>query len=141
MLAQKISFRLQSVDDIKILADSCGFLDITELHYLAEKFVKLNPKEAIVTTYDKEPFLIKSLDFYPKQYLPKFSLQNLEIPSKSEAKSTDDEAQFLSLLELEPFLNVFDRRARLNWNHLKYSKIVDELLSKGVIEKNSCKTR
>jgi hypothetical protein len=63
--ATKIAFRLQSQEDIRLIAGSAGFSDIAEYEFLADSFVRLGRKQAIVCTDGKEPFLIKAADFEP----------------------------------------------------------------------------
>ena len=134
-IGTKVSFRLQNLEDIKLITDSCGFIDKTELQYLAFNFVKLQTQQAIVSTFDREPFLITALKFEPKNYHPQVVPLETELEIKSERKLDSDEIRFLKSIETEPFLSVFDRKGILGWNHAKYTQVVTKLERLGKIEK------
>lgn len=136
-IGTKITFRLQHLEDIRLIADSCGFIDKTELQYLANNFVKLNQQQAIVTTYDREPFLITAINYEPKKYHPEITtLETTELPiANTEKKLDSDENRFLESIAQDPYLTVFDRRGILGWNHERYSQVVAKLQKKGQIEK------
>jgi hypothetical protein len=130
--ATKISFRLQHQEDIKIIAESCGFNDPVEYEYLADHFVRLPRKTAIVSTLDQEPFLITSDDFE----VAEFGLSVDTIPVETpKTKEGDDSSLFLESIDKEPFLSVLERRTRLGWIDKKYSDVVDGLLKKNKIER------
>lgn len=130
--ATKISFRLQHQEDIKIIAESCGFNDPVEYEYLADHFVRLPRKTAIVSTLDQEPFLITSDDFEAAEVdLPLIAIP-IETPKIEEA---DENSIFLESIDKEPFLSVLERRTKLGWIDKKYASVVDGLLKKKKIER------
>ena len=130
--ATKISFRLQHQEDIKIIAESCGFNDPVEYEYLADHFVRLSRKTAIVSTLDQEPFLITSDDFEAAEFDLPLIVIPVEIPKIEEA---DENSIFLESIDKEPFLSVLERRTKLGWIDKKYANVVDVLLKKKKIEK------
>lgn len=129
--ATKVSFRLQHQEDIKIIAESCGFTDMTEYEYLADHFVRLPRKSAIVTTYDHEPFLITADDFA----VTDAEFQIDEIPVETPEIRSDDDMTFLESIDKEPFLSVLERRTKLGWVDKRYTNVVDGLLKKKRIER------
>ncbi len=130
--ATKISFRLQHQEDIKIIAESCGFNDPVEYEYLADHFVRLPRKTAIVSTLDQEPFLITSDDFEITEFGLSVDIIPVETPKTEEI---DDNSIFLESIDKEPFLSVLERRTKLGWIDKKYSDVVDDLLKKNKIER------
>ena len=130
--ATKISFRLQHQEDIKIIAESCGFNDPVEYEYLADHFVRLSRKTAIVSTLDQEPFLITSDDFEAAEFDLPLIVIPVEIPKIEEA---DENSIFLESIDKEPFLSVLERRTKLGWIDKKYANVVDVLLKKKKIER------
>jgi len=134
----KISFRLQSWDDIKLISYSCGFVDTTEQQYLSDKFVRLSNREAIVCMNNQEPFLITADNYTLQDFEPcAKKLENYcNKPLISEEKSLDpNESDFVDSIETNPFVSTRDRRSLLKWNSKKYSEIVDMLIHKRKIEK------
>ncbi|MEP0826733.1 MAG: DUF87 domain-containing protein [Nitrososphaera sp.] len=163
--ATKIAFRLQSQEDIKLIADSAGFSDITEYEFLAENLVNLGRKQAIVFTEGKEPFLVTADDFEPSEQ----QFQIAEMPSASESSEpledlerlvgvlqrlredidslsreadsqlpesvSEMERAFLESIAREPFISRTERKDRLGFNSATYSMVVDSLIEKGVVEK------
>ncbi len=124
-----------------MVADSAGFSDRTELEYLVNQFVKLPQKHAIVSTTGVDPFLVESNDFEMANYDPKIEIiPTDEIVEKNKPKLTDDEKKFLDSIAKNPFASVLQRRTTLGWNSAKYSRIVNGLLEKQVIEKNTART-
>lgn len=126
----KISFRLQHQEDIKIIAESVGFVDPIEAEYLSDKFVRLPNKNAIVSTIGHEPFLITSDDFPVRLHEPE---TEDFVPEKADLPGPE-EAEFLEFVKKQPFLSVRQRRKSLGWNDKKYSSVVDSLLKKKKIE-------
>ncbi|TBR09332.1 MAG: DUF87 domain-containing protein [Candidatus Nitrosotenuis sp.] len=127
----KIAFRLQHQEDIKIIAESSGFADQTEYEYLADRIVRLQRKEAVVSTLGCEPFLMTSDDFT----VSGFDAETEEIQENlEEAVEDDDDKTFLESIVNEPFLSVTERRVKLGWDDKKYTKIVDGLCQKKRIE-------
>jgi len=129
----KIAFRLQDPEDIRIIAEAAGFTDIAEYEYLADNFVKLPKKVAIVCASEHEPFLMTAADFEPAPFQIDTPPQEPEQEEQEELQV--DERKFLESIEKEPFLSVTERRVSLGWNDRKYSKIVDVLLKKRKIER------
>ncbi|KAF6247125.1 hypothetical protein C6990_05440 [Nitrosopumilus sp. b3] len=126
----KISFRLQHQEDIKIIAESVGFVDPIEAEYLSDKFVRLPNKNAIVSTIGHEPFLIISDDFPIRAHEPEtenFVPEKIDLPRP-------EENEFLEFLEKQPFLPVRQRRKSLGWDDKKYASVVKSLLKKKKIE-------
>ncbi len=138
----KISFRLQSYEDIKMVADSAGFADRTELEYLVNQFVKLPQKHAIVSTTGVDPFLIEADDFEMRNYEPEITTIPTEEPIQENraVQFSSDEKRFLDSIAESPFASVLSRRTSLGWNSAKYSRIINGLLEKRVIEKNTART-
>lgn len=134
--ATKISFRLQHHEDIKLIAESVGFNDPAEYQYLADSFVKLEKKTAIVSTVGHDPFLILSDKFEFAPHIPDVESILDEVKDKSES---DADMTFLESIVNKPYLSVTERRAELGWNDRKYSNIVDGLLRKRKIERLSIK--
>lgn len=138
--ATKITFRLQSQEDIKLIADSAGFSDIAEYEFLADNLVKLGRKQAVVCTEGREPFLITAAEFEPS------NINFLVTPSVHEAHDSQNdngkestnlsssEKLFLHFLETEPFISVRERRHLLQWENDEYVSVVSSLAEKGIIE-------
>lgn len=137
--ATKFAFRLQSQEDIKLIADAAGFTDITEYEYLANYIVKLGRKQAIVCTDIRDPFMITADDFEPAKFaampLPAVTQLDSGLDFGKDEDLKKDEERFLVNIDREPFISVTERRNLLGWNDKKYSKIVDNLLERKVIEK------
>jgi hypothetical protein len=130
--ATKVAFRLQHQEDIKIMAEAAGFMDYTEYEYLADRFVRLPRKNAVVITSGHEPFLITAADFEP----PAFNtVPELIEEEPEEEKGKPDEEAFIESIEKEPFISVAERRVRLGWNNRRYFQTVDGLLKKRRIER------
>jgi hypothetical protein len=127
-----VSFRLQHQEDIKIIAESAGFNDPVEYEYLADHFVRLPRKAAVVSTLDQEPFLITADDFEAGEF-------NAKVEESKEAETLaenyEDERTFLESIDKEPFLSVLERRTKLGWIDKKYSGMVDDLLRRKKIER------
>jgi len=130
--ATKISFRLQHQEDIKIIAESAGFIDPVEYEYLADHFVRLPRKTAIVTTLDQEPFLVVADDFEVGEFDAEIA-ENKEIEIPTENHSAD-EMTLLESIEKDPFLSYVERRTVLGWSDARFAKTVDCLAEKGQIE-------
>lgn len=140
--ATKIVFRLQSQEDIRMVADAAGFVDMAEYEYLSNVLVRLQRRQAIVCTPDSEPFLITARDFDPPepplisridmQAAPETLEQQYEPDGK--LREGEEKAAFLKSIEAFPFLPATDRRAMFGWDDKKYSRVVNSLLHKGVIE-------
>ena len=158
--ATKIIFRLQSEEDIRLIAASAGFSDIVEYEYLSNSFVRLPRKSAIVITDNYEPFLMTATDFdirpfYPPIILPVYAPVELprqsvtmaprqESPIDHELQNTFDdhdltqvENDFVDSILKAPFLSRTERRHQLEWESSTYAQIVEGLVNKGVIEKTS----
>jgi hypothetical protein len=129
----KIAFRLQHQEDIRLISEAAGFMDPVEYEYLADRFVRLPRKTAIVCTTGQEPFLITADDFEVQQFVadPE-SLENE--PQETDDLDSDGKA-FLESIEKEPFLSLVERRTTLGWSDIRYNKIVDNLLQKNRIER------
>lgn len=130
--ATKISFRLQHQEDIKIIAESAGFTDAVEYEYLADRFVRLPRKTAIVSTLDFEPFLVTTDDFEIKEFDARVE-KSEEVESQAE-DCGEDERTFLESIEKEPFLSYVERRTLLGWSDARFGKTADWLAEKGRIE-------
>lgn len=78
--ATKIVFRLQNQEDIRLISDATGFVDMAEFEYLSNVIVHLQRKQAIVCTPDHEPFLMTARDFEPApfNYFPAVDMKNAE---------------------------------------------------------------
>jgi len=129
----KITFRTQDAEDLKLICDSCGFIDSTEYQYLSNIIVRLAPKQAVVSTLEQEPFLINSrmlefAAFTPASEKP-IATENVE----EESFSTDEKA-FLESLSSAPFISLTERRSHLGWNSSRYTDVVETLRKKNVIE-------
>ena len=135
----KITFRLQGREDIKLISDSCGFVDNVEYQFLSDCFVKLEDKKAIVCTTNQEPFLIESDHFELKSFDPVVSVMQTEdfplIEETNRQELSEDEKCFLQNVISYPFVSVRDRRSLLQWDSRRYSEIVDSLIKKNLIEK------
>lgn len=131
--ASKISFRLQHQEDIKLISESAGFMDYVEYEYLSEYFVRLPRKTAIACISGYEPFLITSLDFEIGQFSN--APEKIEEVASETDDSAPEEKTFLESMEKEPFLSVVERRTKIGWNDVKYTKTVDNLLQKKKIER------
>lgn len=141
--ATKIAFRLQSQEDIKMIADSAGFSDIVEYEFLADSLVKLGRKQAIVCTDGKEPFLITSADFEPSNINPiltppgpepsdDLKMEGAKPEGSHDLSSADN--LFLQSVETQPFVSVRERRHLLGWENDEYVGVVASLKEKGIIE-------
>ncbi|MEM3143175.1 MAG: DUF87 domain-containing protein [Candidatus Nitrosotenuis sp.] len=130
--ATKVSFRLQHQEDIKIIAEAAGFFDAVEFEYLADRFVRLARKTAIVCTSGHEPFLVTAADFEPSIFN---KIPDMLEEEPIESSEEPDEEKFLESIEKEQFLSVAERRVKLGWNNARYAKTVDSLLKKKRIER------
>lgn len=131
--ATKISFRLQHQEDIRIIAESCGFNDAVEFEYLADRMVRLPEKSAVVCTTGHEPFLMTSDDFE----MPDFSSVPEPVGEEPQEQRHDlspDEKAFFETIGSHPFASLTERRSMLGWKGTRYAKTVAELLKKGIIE-------
>ncbi len=127
----KITFRLQHQEDIKLIAESVGFIDPVEIEYLSNCFVKLPNQNAIVSTIGHDPFLIISDDFQISSHEPEILENSVSEPVNL---PHPEENLFLESIETQPFVPVRQRRKSLGWNDRKYASVVDLLLSKKKIE-------
>ena len=138
-IGTKISFRLQYLEDIKLISESCGFLDPTEIQFLADRFVRLGQREAIVSTYDREPFLITSAGFEPQNYVPNVipleEDESIEEEEEQDKELSPEELDFVNSISEKPYLSRTERKILLKFDAFRYSEIVDSLLKKGIIEK------
>ena len=130
--ATKVTFRLQSKEDIKLVSESAGFFDYVEMEYLSAKFVQLPKKHAIVNTINHEPFLIKSDDVSFGNFIPLIKDES-EVPQNSEFDQ--DEKEFMASIDNNPYFSVYERRTSLGWNDKKFVRIVDGMLAKKAIER------
>lgn len=139
--ATKITFRLQDQQDVKLIADSAGFVDIAEYEYLSDNLVRLPKRKAIVCTSEQEPFLVTAENLELTQFNQTTSLS--EPAEQTEVLTIEepdpDENAFLDSIRNEPFLSVTERRVKLGWNYRKYVSVVDNLLKQKKIERMSVK--
>ncbi len=135
----KIVFRLQHPEDIKLISDSCGFVDQTEYQFLSDRIVRLADRQTVVCTTDHEPFLAWSAKFdTPRQEPVAISATQKVIEDHEKTKHAalnPDETRFLETLSEKPFLSRTQRKNHLNFDSHRYSETVDSLIQKGVIEK------
>lgn len=129
--ATKFSFRLQHQEDIKLIADSCGFIDFAEVQYLSNHFVNLPRKDAIVSTSGFEPFLITSDEFETEEH--DIPLEE-NIPVSFVNEENQDESLFIESIKSNPFLSVRERRKSLGWNDKRYYQTVTSLVHKKKVE-------
>jgi hypothetical protein len=141
--ATKIAFRLQSQEDIKLIADSAGFSDIAEYEFLTDSLVNLGRKQAIVCTEGKEPFLITAANFEPSNFNPTIILSGSETlgnarkendKTKESPAPSSAENLFLHSIKMQPFISVRERRHLLGWENNEYGNVVSNLIEKGIIE-------
>jgi hypothetical protein len=107
-------------------------MDYAEFEYLADRFVRLPGKTAVVITSGHEPFLVTAADFEIKEHGA--SGEILELAEEKMQETDSDELAFLESIENEPFLSVRKRRALLGWNDKRYYKTVESLHGKRKIE-------
>jgi len=136
-IGTKIAFRLQSQEDIKIIAEAAGFMDYTEFEYLSDRFVKLPRKTAIVVTSGHEPFLMTAANFEIPQFSALPSPIEDIIEKEERPDFTPDEKAFLETLRSHPFAPMTERRSILGWKGPRYAKVVANLLKNGRIEEVS----
>lgn len=136
-----MAFRLQSLEDVKIIAESVGFTDIAEVQFLSDTFTKFRNRNAIVCMPGQEPFMINSLDFTLACFeLPPIFGDDSELLSTGlSSTSTADESEFLESIEKEPFLPVVQRRAYLGWDDKKFRNVVNSLLTRKAVERMKVK--
>ncbi len=129
----KVTFRTQDSEDLKLICDSCGFIDATEYQYLSNILVRLAPKQAVVSTLEQEPFLINSRTLEFAEFAP-VSEEPTVIEKVEEEDFSTDEKAFLESLTSAPFISLTERRSLLGWNSARYADVVERLLKKNVIE-------
>ncbi len=129
----KVTFRTQDSEDLKLICDSCGFIDATEYQYLSNILVKLAPKQAVVSTLEQEPFLINSRTLEFAEFTP-VSAEPIVIEKVEEEDFSTDEKAFLESLTSAPFISLTERRSLLGWNSARYADVVERLRKKNVIE-------
>jgi energy-coupling factor transporter ATP-binding protein EcfA2 len=141
--ATKITFRLQDEQDIKLIANAAGFMDRTEFQYMADKFVKLPNRNAIVCIAGCEPFLITASEFSTPQNAivapVNQSMDILEKPSPEITQFETDEKAFLESIRTHPFAATTKRRSLLGWDGRRYSKILKGLLDRKVVQEMAVK--
>lgn len=120
-----------------MMAEAAGFMDNTEYEYLADRFVRLPRRSAIVCTSGHEPFSITATEFAIA--LANVDAASLAAPdaattAAAAAEEDADEITFLESIESEPFISVRRRRASLGWNDKRYYNAVDSLILKKKIE-------
>jgi hypothetical protein len=130
----KVSFRLQNQEDIRIIAESAGFNDPVEYEYLADHFVRLPRKSAIVSTLDREPFLITTDDFEPSEFAPHVPESAPEETVEESPDLDSDGRAFLDTLKSHPFASLTERRSVLGWNGSRYARTVQRLLKGRAVE-------
>lgn len=160
--ATKIIFRLQSEEDIRLVASSVGFSDIVEYEYLSDNLARLQRKSAIVCTDIHEPFLAIASDFEPPRFMPialpaaepplpvpewkdKTRLETSEYSGEYNRRPahvvplgaglSDDEELFLQSINELPFIGMAERRSRLGWDDKRYNEVVGQLTKNGTIDK------
>ncbi len=135
----KFVFRTQDPEDLRLVSDSFGFIDITEYEYLANVLLKLQRRECVVQSLGNEPSLITSKEFEPAQYAllptPVEDVQT-ESPETKEPEYADDEKIFIQSIREKPLIPVTQRRHMLGWDERRYSQTVNSLLEKGCIKKD-----
>jgi len=129
----KITFRTQDAEDLKLICDSCGFIDATEYQYLSNIIVRLAPKQAVVSTLEQEPFLLNSRTIEFTEFTPTIEKPIVVAKIEDEVFSTDEKA-FLESLTSAPFISLTERRSHLGWNSSRYVDVVERLRKKNVIE-------
>lgn len=145
--ATKIIFRLQSEEDIRLIAASAGFADMVEYEYLSNSLVRLPRKSAIVMTDSHEPFLMTASDFETAAITPRIEKPADALPSAVLippiigetllGDGRDDESMFIASVKERPFISVRERRSSLGWDEKRYGKTVQSLVQGGLIEKVS----
>jgi hypothetical protein len=138
--ATKAIFRLQSFEDVKIIAESAGFTDTTEYQFLSDNFAKLPNREAIVCISGQDPFYASSLVFDLVEFAPEVdSKRDVEPLMTFQMHESEDEIEFLDSIKFEPFLSVIERKAYLGWDIRKFNRIADSLLHRKIINKMKVK--
>ena len=140
----KFVFRIQDSEDLRLVSDSFGFIDIVEHEYLANVLVKLQRRECVVQSLGNEPSLITSREFKPSNSMPQIldeieSQDELLETENNDKELTQEEEHFLRSLNEHPFISTRQRRHILNWNDKTYSRIVQSLIDKKQIERVSVK--
>lgn len=126
-------FRLQSSDDIKLVAGMLGYSHQLKVDHLAQRLANLNPKQTIVKVSTvNEPFIINAVDVAIDR-IGKKELENYMPEQKF--NYSDAENDFLESIKQHPFISMVERRSLLGWDERRYSQVVGRLANKGVIEK------
>ncbi len=128
-------FRLQSAEDVQLIAKSLGYNWYTALDYLTHTISNLKQRQALVKTpLIDEPFIIEAAEFSPltvsakklRDYMPKVAADFNEL-----------ETEFLESIRLEPFIPMTERREKLGWERKNYATIVKGLVEREIIERVS----
>ncbi len=126
------AFRLQSAEDIQLMARSLGYNWYTALDYLTHTINNLKQRQALVKTpLVDEPFLIESAEFSPEPISSKLLREHMP---KVTVDLNQLETEFLEGISREPFIPMTERRKSLDWDRKVYSDVVRRLKENGVIE-------
>lgn len=126
------SFRLQSAEDIQLIARSLGYNWYTALDYLTHTISSLKQRQTLIKTpLVDEPFIIEGAEFSVK---PVSAKELREHMPKAEEDFDQLETEFLESIRLEPFLPMSERRERLGWDRKKYTELVRKLKERKIIE-------
>ncbi|HKZ42550.1 MAG TPA: hypothetical protein VJ044_16425, partial [Candidatus Hodarchaeales archaeon] len=125
-------FRLQSAEDIQLVARSLGYNWYTALDYLTHTISNLKQREALVKTpLVDEPFIFAGAESFVK---PITARELREHMPKAEEDLSQLETEFLESIKLEPFIAMSARRERLGWDRQKYAEITRKLKERKIIE-------
>ena len=125
-------FRLQSAEDVQLIARSFGYNWYNALDYLTHTLNNLPQRHALVKTpLVNEVFSIESEEFSPQ---PMSDRKLREYMPKTEFDFTELETEFLETIDRNPFVAMTERRDKLGWDKQTYAQVVRNLKDKNVID-------
>jgi DNA-binding MarR family transcriptional regulator len=128
-------FRLQSAEDVQLVARSLGYSWYTALDYLTHTISNLKQRQVLVKTpLIDEPFIIEATDFSPETISPR---KLREYMPKVAINFNSMELEFLESIRIEPFISMTERRGKLAWDKGTYTAVVRNLRDRGPIEQIS----
>ena len=128
------AFKLQDANDAKLIAGLLGWSDPSQVEYLSNRLISLGNGMAFVKLSGlKVPFIMRAARFDVKRVsgkeLRRFIRHSMDLDELEE--------MFLQSLVRKPFLPSARRREWLGFSKEEYSKVVESLISKGIIERVS----
>lgn len=125
-------FRLQSAEDIQLVARSFGYNWYNALDYLTHTLNNLQQRHVLVKTpLVNEVFSIESEEYTPK---PISNKELREYMPKADFDFSELETEFLENINREPFISMTERRDGLGWDKETYARVVRALKNRRAIE-------